>query len=543
MKSTRIWLVTLGVLLISKSFFSQKNSIKIIFLDTTHSPICVLKTSADRKLKTVIAYRNKLISKGFLLANISPLDSTHFMVTKGKRFSSFSLKKTGGKEINIEPREYSRYLSTELERNCNRGYPFFSIQLDSLIIAEENLSASIVEEPGPYVTWQKLYANSDSSISENMLENLTGIRKGEQYQESKLIQLTNRLSQYNYLEFIKPSEVLFTDDGAELFTYVRYKKMSSLQGAIGLQPNPVTQRLGLTGELQLRLTNVLKRAELIDINWRSVQLGTSNLNARCAIPFLFQSPFGIDAKLQLYKRDSTFLELKSLIAIQYSLQNGTLIKGVYQLYNSNTLNASSSNLLFPRNAQIQTHFFGIQFQQKHLDNLFNPRKGFTYLLDGAVGNRTSSVSTESLKSTVYRFQGDFEYFQPLFKRHTIKLGIQAETYLADSIYSNERIRVGGLNSIRGFNEEAIFATTKFIGTFEYRFLIDRLSYVFTFIDQGYMQDLSLNMTTDTPTGIGIGFAYGTKLGTFALVGAMGKFKNQPFDYREVKIHFGYTAYF
>ncbi|MFM8242250.1 MAG: hypothetical protein ACKN86_05550, partial [Crocinitomicaceae bacterium] len=82
-----------------------------------------------------------------------------------------------------------------------------------------------------------------------------------------------------------------------------------------------------------------------------------------------------------------------------------------------------------------------------------------------------------------------------------------------------------------------------ISTIEYRFLVDQLSYAFLFADQGFMQDKTLNTNFSFPLGVGVGFAYGTKLGTFALVGALGKFNQNSFDFRETKIHFGYTAYF
>ncbi len=537
------WMISCGFILIPLTFFAQKNRIKLICYDTLNHPLCILKTSSKKKTNTLFDYRNSLIGKGFLLTEIEPIDSTHYLIRKGPRFNVLELKLPGGKNKHLRPFQYKQFLSAELKQATNRGYPFYSIELDSLEITGNKLSASIKEITGPYATWTKLHVNTDSSISMNMLENFTGIKVGEPYQEGKIYQLTNRLRQFNYLEVIKPSEILFTKDGAELFTYIRYKKMSSLQGAIGLQPNPVTQRVGFTGELQLKLINALKRAEIIDVNWRSVQAGTSNLTARFAIPFIFHNPFGIDTRLQLYKRDSTFLELKSMLAIQYNLQNGTLIKGVYQLFNSNTLSTSSINSLFPTNAQIQTHFFGIQLQQKKLDEPLNPRKGFIYFLEGAVGNRSATTSNSTYFSTVYKFQVDLELVQPIYKRHVCKLGMQVESYFADSIYSNERIRTGGLNSLRGFNEEQIFATTKIIGTLEYRFIVDRLSYAFAFFDQGYMQDLSHSSNIELPSGIGLGFAYGTKLGTFALASAFGKYQEQPFDYREMKIHFGYTAYF
>jgi len=522
--------------------FGQKNSLKIFIQDSSNNSQYTIRTEAIKKQSALNAFRNKMIAKGYLLTSLSQIDSTSYRLDLGKRFSTLEIKSLDGKIAYKQPKDYRQFLSQRMNVQTNRGYPFYAIYLDSIIIGENSISAQVRETLGPFVSWTQLHAQADSSINERMLENLTGIKAGDCYQESKIINLSKRLNQYNYLEVIKPTEILFTKEGAELFSYIRYKKMSSFQGAVGVQPNPLTQRVGLTGELQLKLLNVLKRAELLDIHWRSIQIGTSNLSARCALPFLFQSPFGIDGKLQLYKRDSSFFEFKGNLAIQYTLQNGTLLKGVYQLLNSNTL-GNSINPLFPSNAQIKTHFFGAELMVKRIDMPLNPTKGFTCNINFAVGNRFSVSPTNKFNSTVYKLGGDFEVYQHIYKRNVLKMGLQMERYFADSMYSNERARTGGLNSIRGFNEEEIFASTKLIGTMEYRFLVDQLSYAFLFIDQGIMQDKTKSDEYILPMGLGIGFAYGTKLGTFALVGALGKFNQATFDFRESKIHFGYTAYF
>ena len=53
-------------------------------------------------------------------------------------------------------------------------------------------------------------------------------------------------------------------------------------------------------------------------------------------------------------------------------------------------------------------------------------------------------------------------------------------YSSPVIYQNELYRFGGLNTLRGFNEEELFASTKGQLTLEYRFLLDRNSNVFLF---------------------------------------------------------------
>lgn len=104
-------------------------------------------------------------------------------------------------------------------------------------------------------------------------------------------------------------------------------------------------------------------------------------------------------------------------------------------------------------------------------------------------------------------------------------------------------RFGGLNTLRGFNEEQLFASTKAQLTFEYRFLLDESSNVFLFYDQCFYENVASSYYNDKPFGFGGGISFGSNIGVFAITYAIGKEFSNPIDLRSSKIHFGYTAYF
>ncbi len=234
MKKILFFLLALILIITETLSFAQKNTIHINVIDSTNSKKYALKTYPEKKIKTLTSLKNKFISKGYLLTELYEINETNYGICLGNKFSTLVIKNSNGKSDVIQPKEYAQFLKKKFLKFSNSGFPFYSIQLDSLLISDHSLSARALEIPGPYVKWTVLHVKTDSSISPRMLENLTGIKKGEYYQESKIINLTKRLSQFNYLEIIKPSEILFSSEGAELFTYLRFKKMSSLQGAIGL---------------------------------------------------------------------------------------------------------------------------------------------------------------------------------------------------------------------------------------------------------------------------------------------------------------------
>ncbi|MCX6195084.1 MAG: hypothetical protein NTY55_00315, partial [Flavobacteriia bacterium] len=115
-----------------------------------------------------------------------------------------------------------------------------------------------------------------------------GIKINDIYSEEKLSSIDRILQQTNFINLLKKSELLFTENGVELYVYLENQKMSSMNGAVGLQLNPQTQQVGLTGDIQVKLLNVLKKAELIDVNWRSIEPQTQALQAKLNYPFLFK---------------------------------------------------------------------------------------------------------------------------------------------------------------------------------------------------------------------------------------------------------------
>jgi hemolysin activation/secretion protein len=137
----------------------------------------------------------------------------------------------------------------------------------------------------------------------------------------------------------------------------------------------------------------------------------------------------------------------------------------------------------------------------------------------------------------------YREYVSIFPRHVLLLGLLFDFYSSPTIFENELYRFGGLNSLRGFNEEQLFASTKGQLTFEYRFLLDENSNVFLFYDQCFYENSSVNYYNDHPLGFGGGISFGSKIGVFSITYALGRELANPIDFRSSKIHFGYTAYF
>jgi hypothetical protein len=424
-----------------------------------------------------------------------------------------------------------------LEQN---GYPFARVRLIDLRYEDNKLLAALDLKPNQRVKWVGL--NLDGSkikLSSRFLENYLHIRAGDWYDQEQVNLLSARLKQLSYLREIKPAELLFTPEGATLYLYLESRPVSSFNGTVGLQQNPVTFRYQFTGDVRLRLQNVLKRAELFELNWRSIQPGSPQLKTQIALPYLFRTPFGVDGQFQLIKRDSTFLELKSGLGVSYFLNAGNTLKAFYKNHQSNLLSAGNQSGF----SNMVNNQYGLAIQHQQVDFLPNPRKGLIWILEGSTGNRRITRDSIEKRSLVINVSGSIDWYIPIGKRWVFKTGLNTESYIADSTQTNELIRFGGNMNQRGFLEDEFYATTRTTGSLEIRFVLDQFSNIFLFYDQTWYERNAQSYLQDAPFGFGGGIRFGTNIGIFSLTYALGKQQNNPILLRDSKIHFGYIAYF
>ena len=450
-------------------------------------------------------------------------------------------------KVPMNSKEIAEIYESLIKYHENRGHPFVKVSFVNLHLFESNPEVDLVIEPGQKVIWNKIHFKGEPKISEKYIKTYLGIKEGDDYSEKSFAQIRQKINQIQFLELEQPSQVAFTNEGADLYLYLKTEQTSSANGILGIQPGD-DGKVVFTGDIQLKLINLLKRGEQFDLIWKSLQPQTQQLDIGLNYPFLFNTNFGIESLFHLYKRDSSFLELKALAGIRYYIGRGNFIRGFYRFESSNILSGAANNAVFNTGESVRTNFYGVGLIRRRVDYLPNPTRGFNLDADISIGLRTAfprdtANGFRETKSTTYKLNLNAEYFIPLGKRHTIRVANLSQFFVADTIYVNEQIRFGGLNTQRGFDEEALFATTMTRFTLEYRFLLDRNSHLFAFFDQSIYENNTATYYRDTPYGFGAGLSFGTRVGTFSISYALGSQFNNPIQLRDGKIHFGYIAFF
>lgn len=437
----------------------------------------------------------------------------------------------------------------------NNGYPFASIRLDSVMITGDKISAQLLLEKNREEKIDSVIIKGNAKIAPVYMYNYLDIKPGSEYNESKLQKVNTRLRELPFVTVRKPSSVVFTNKFNKLVLSLDKKRASQFDGVVGVLPDNTTGKILFTGDVRLKLQNGLGRGELIDLNWSRLQTQTQNLAVRLVYPFILRSPFGLDYNFTLYKKDTTYLDVSQNIGVQYLLSGGNYLKLFYNNKSSSLLSTSGLEYLttLPAYADVHSNMYGAGLKMERLDYRLNPRKGFSILANASAGEKTikknsklNPVVYDGLKLRSAQYTADLQasvYF-PVLGRSAIKAGNQSAFLYGESTFQNELFRIGGLKTLRGFDEESIYASSYSIFTLEYHFILEQNSYLYVFGDGAWYENKSTaDYVKDTPYGFGAGISFETKAGIFSINYALGKQFDNPIELKSGKIHFGIVNYF
>jgi len=438
----------------------------------------------------------------------------------------------------------------------DHGYPFAMVKLDSLDIIQGELSASLSVDKGPMIVMDSMTVKGSSKLKTSYLRNYLDIKPGQLYNENKVKKVESKLSELQFAREIRPYEIGFTEEKANLILYLEKNRASQFDGIIGVAPNDVTSgKVLITGDIKLKLASIFNRGEILDFNWRRIEAQTQDLKIRLQYPFLFSTPFGVDYRFWLLKQDTSFISLNNNIGIQYLFESNHYLKTFFEAFNSSLLSTSGYETIteLPEFADVKSSTYGLEYSLLRVDYIFNPRKGFTINILGSYGTRKISKNTNinpdvydsiKLENNIFRTGGQIELYIPLFRRGSFLVATDVGYIDSDNLFQNEMYRIGGLKSLRGFDEESIFASLYTIMKAEFRYLFEKDSYFTLFWNGAYYENsLNQEMISDTPWGFGTGVSFRTGAGIFSVFYALGRQFDNPFDLRSAKIHFGYTSVF
>jgi len=484
---------------IQKSLYRKgyiENELKAI--KKTNDSIFVAQFHLKNRFKSVIIYYDNSIINTSILNLVSKDVYNHYFV------------------LDFENIEKSLKLINS--KISEKGQPFSKLQLSNISKQDTiNLKANLIIKS----THQKRIINKTiikgyEKFPTAYLKHYLKIKNSQTFNLNTIKKKTEQLSNLTFASQTKPPEVLFSKDSTSLYLYLEKSKSN-------------------TFDVNLNLINNLNYGESFKLLYKSDENDQITFTTNLTLPYLFKSPIGIDLQLQLFKKDSSFSTANQFAKLHYQ------INSKHKIY-AGLINSESNNLLVENTSSniidYKTTYtsFAYSYLKRNPINLLFPVNSKLYF-ETNFGERKNSNSSENQSQFII---DAFKIFN-LNAKNSIYVRPNYAILVSNTYLENELLRFGGINSIRGFEENSLFASQYGVINTEYRFQLNNV-YIHSIIDAAYFENKTLSIKENL-FSYGFGFGILTKSGIFKFNYANGKIENQKFKLSNSKIHISLTTNF
>jgi outer membrane translocation and assembly module TamA len=398
------------------------------------------------------------------------------------------------------------------------------------------MTATLLLDKGTSRTLDSIVVKGYPKFPKSYLKHYAGIRTGKPFSREKLNKQNDNLNGLGFVNSMKAPEVLFQREKTSVYFYLDKRNNNLFDGILGFATDEETNRLQFNGYLNLELNNNLNFGEQLLVNFKADGNEQQNFRARARLPYLFGSPIGSELELKIFKRDSTFVTTDQIAKVTYQISPpSSAYIGYKATESSNLLDETvAGNTVEDYNAR----FFiaGLQFVKIQNDPLFPNKTNVS--LDSEFGSRDfSSRSEDQTRLSLWAATIiELNYNNSVFLQNNTRI------ILSDTFLTNELFRFGGINSMRGFNENSIDATLFSVLNTEYRYRFGPGFYLHSIIDIGYFEN-NINQLEQELYSFGMGLGLLTKAGLLKFSFANGISENQNFNFSNTKIHLSLTSRF
>ncbi|QVY65365.1 ShlB/FhaC/HecB family hemolysin secretion/activation protein [Polaribacter sp. Q13] len=433
--------------------------------------------------------------------------------------------------VTIPIEKLSSTLSNISKKLDNEGKSFSTVRLKNIIIKDKTLFADLIINPSKKRTINKVIVKGYANFPKSYLKNYFNIKPSSVFNQTKIKEISEASKSLDFIKEIKSPEILFTKDSTLLYMYLRKHPNNSFDGIVSFASKENGDVL-FNGNIDIQLHNILNTGEKFGLFWNSIGEEKQELKLSTQIPYIFNSKFSPEMAFNIYKQDSTFLNSKFDTRIAYHINSKAELSFTYNSETSENLKENLKNNI----ESYSNYFLGFQFKYNVPKNDFFLNNKFYVDLNPSYGKRTTDKNT----TNQFKIESTISYLWDLNIRNSIFIKNKTGYLNSDTFIDNELYRIGGANSIRGFNEQSIFTNNYTYFNIEYRFLTSKKSYLYTLTDLGRIK---LNSKNENLLGLGLGYLFNTNNSQINLNVSVGKTNQQNIDYKSIKFIINWKNYF
>ncbi len=429
-------------------------------------------------------------------------------------------------QIEIVAMEVSKKLS-------EKGFPFAKVsfknhELNQSIILKSNL----IIDYGIRRYLDKVIIRGYEDFPKNFIKNIFRIKKNKFLDIDKAANLSKLIDNTNFAINTRDPEILFTNDSTSLFLYLKKVRKNSFDGFISFDSDENSGKINIQGYAKISLINTFNAGEKINIDFKSQKNQDRSLNSNVIFPYFFGSPFNLNYSLNLIQKDSSYNSNENSIDVELNL-NKVIVGIGFQKNESN----SSVQTQFVENFSSKLFNVSSEYFIPDLDDKLISEK-FKLSVRYGSGKKIQQNNTTLLNKYKLELIKKFNFSS----RFKFKSSIIREKINSKNLVLNELIRFGGSKSIRGFDDNSIFADGYTLLTTNFNFYLNDTIYIYSIFDLANYTNNILGLNEDIYSG-GIGFSTVTENGIISINYCKGNNWGNSFNLKNAKINVIFTTFF
>jgi len=433
-------------------------------------------------------------------------------------------------------------LESDIERIIKRyereGYPFASVAVTGIRLnaARDSVDITLDVNEGSLFRVDEITVVGNTNTDRDVIIRESRIRKGEVYNPKKMLNIRRLLTRLRFFETVAEPQLYVKDGRNGILLSVTEGSTNTFDGILGYQPPRSSRETGyFTGLVNVAFRNLFGTGRSLSARWERPSRSSQEIELNYLEPWIFDLPLNIGGGFYQRQQDSTYITQSFHAKVSYLVSDNVSVSA---LLNSDAVIPSTEWKDNPLLSS-STLSGGLELVIDTRDDVYNPHHGIMFINRYSGGNKYLASDSGDVKSFIQRITLDVGYYQSLFGRFVGAIAFHGRQVRGSHLDVSDFFRLGGANTLRGYREEQFLGSTAAWTSGELRYDLGRRSYIFGFIDYGYILQpadavLGTSETNLYLPGYGLGIHLETGLGVMGVSYALGKGDSLT----DGKIHFG-----
>ena len=413
------------------------------------------------------------------------------------------------------------------------GYPFGKVGfINYELVNPTTIKLEMEIQYGSKRNIDKVIVKGYENFPKNFIKNIFKPGKSNSLNVDKALSLANKIDKTGFAGNIKDPEILFTKDSSSLYLYLDKIRRNTFDGFLSFDTDENSGRINIEGYAKINLINTFNGGEKINFDFRSQKNQDRSLNSDVYIPYVFGSPLNLKYGLNLIQKDSSYTSNENLIDIDMIF--GNIRSGLGLQTNKSTSEEAIENVENFKSKLINvfSEYIILDNSDQLIPELFKISLRYGSGLKEQLGDKTnfSKYSLELHK----KFN--------LSSKFKLQSSISRKKINSKNLVNNELLRFGGYNSIRGYDENSIFADGYTLLKTSLNYYLNDTIYIYTIFDLANYSNKILDLDEDIYSG-GLGFSSRTENGIISISYSKGNSWGNSFNLKNAKINVIFMTFF